>query len=103
MRGVRRFELVIIGALVLAGPSILQALTGGVVVTVALVHLALALALCWAVGAIVERTLDNYARQARQREIAQRIDQLRVARGLPSLSDDTPVRGENPGAGGQLR
>jgi hypothetical protein len=106
MRGVRRFELVIIGALVLSGPSLVEALTGAVAPTTALVHVALALLLCWAVGAIVERTIDSYARQARQKELAERIDQLRSARGLPpsaafSLPDSD--NGQNPGGGGGVR
>lgn len=78
MRGVRRFELVVIAALVLSSPSLMQAFNGGVAISTALVRFAAALLVCWAVGAIIERTLDNYARQARQKEIAARIAQLRA-------------------------
>lgn len=80
MRGVRRVELVVVGAIVLSIPSIQQAFSGGIAPTSALLRLAGALALCWAVGAVVERTLDTYARQARQKELAERIEQLRAAR-----------------------
>ncbi|MDA8288884.1 MAG: hypothetical protein M0014_10645 [Actinomycetota bacterium] len=80
MRGVRRFELVILAAIALSTPSILQALSGGISLTTALVRLALALAICWAVGAVVEGTLDNYARQARHKEIAERIERVKASR-----------------------
>lgn len=97
MRGVRRVELVIVASLVLSTPSILQAFGGGIAPVTALLRLAGALVLCWAVGAIVERTLDNYARQARQRELSQRIEQLRAARGqLVALPVQPPLPG--PGA-----
>ena len=90
LRGVRRVELVVVGAMVLSTPTILQAFSGGITLTSALVRLAGALALCWAVGAIVERTLDSYARQARQKELAERIEQLRVAQpGRAGPSDQT--------------
>ena len=81
MHGVRRVELVIVASLVLSTPSILQAFNGGITPATALLRLAGALVLCWAVGAMVERTLDNYARQARQRELSERIEQLRASRG----------------------
>lgn len=89
MRGVRRVELVVVGAIVLSTPSILQAFSGGIALTTALLRLAGALALCWAVGAVVERTLDAYARQARQKELNERIEQLRAARSaaVSSLSE----------------
>lgn len=80
MRGVRRVELVVVGAIVLSTPSILQAFSGGIALTTALLRLAGALVLCWAVGAIVERTLDTYARQARQKELAERIARVKAAR-----------------------
>lgn len=96
MRGVRRVELVVVGAIVLSTPSILQAFSGGIAVTTALLRLAGALLLCWAVGAIVERTLDAYARQARQKELAERIAQLRtqrtpVAQAPPGAAEGTPL------------
>ena len=80
MRGVRRVELVIVGAVVLSAPSIVQALSGGIAPTSALLRFAGALALCWVVGAIIEGTLDAYARQARQKELAEHIERLRAAR-----------------------
>jgi hypothetical protein len=80
MPGVRNVELVLVGAIVLAGPSLLQAFSGGMAVATALVHLALALALCWAAGAVVERVIDSYSREARRREFANRLAQLAEAR-----------------------
>lgn len=96
MRGVRRVELVVVGAVVLSVPSILQAFSGGITLTTALLRLAGALVVCWAVGAIVERTLDTYARQARQKELAERIEQLRAAhasetRALSAPADAAPA------------
>lgn len=96
MRGVRRVELVVVGSLVLSTPSILQAFDGGIAVSTALLRLAGALVLCWAVGAIVERTLDTYARQARQRELSQRIEQLRASRArLVALPVERPAPGQS--------
>lgn len=108
MRGVRRFELVIVAAVVVSAPSFAQAFSGGIAVTTALVRLAGALALCWAVGAIVEGTLDGYARQARQKELSDRIETLRASRaafwqgdtgpGGPSSEVDSPgTIGQGPG------
>ncbi len=90
IQGVRRFELVLIGALALSAPSLVQALTGGVGLTTALVHVALALALAWGVGAVLERTIDTYARQARQRELHARLERVRGARGLTASRGDLP-------------
>lgn len=77
MRGVRRFELVVVAAVLVSTPSLIQAFDGGITVTSAMIRLAVALAVSWAVGAIVEGTIDNYARQVRQRELAARIERLR--------------------------
>lgn len=107
MRGVRRVELVVVGAIVLSTPSILQAFSGGIALTTALLRLAGALALCWAVGAIVERTLDAYARQARQKELAERIEKLRAARiaavSPPSEAREGITLAPVPGDRGEVR
>jgi hypothetical protein len=97
MRGVRRFELVVIAALVFSSPSLLQAFNGGVAVSTALLRFAAALLVCWAVGAIVERTLDNYARQARQKEISARIAQLRGHPYGPTGTSEIVTHPMNPG------
>lgn len=95
LRGVRRFELVVVAAIAVSTPSILQALSGGISLTTALVRLALALAVCWAVGAVVEGTLDNYARQARHKEIAERIERVQASRaaffGGEAVGQDTEI------------
>jgi hypothetical protein len=93
--GVRRVELVVVGAVVLSTPSILQAFSGGIALTTALLRFAAALALCWAVGAIVERTLDTYARQARQKELAERIAKVR-AKQSTALSPPSARPGQTP-------
>jgi len=103
MRGVRRVELVVVAALVLSAPSIIQAFSGGIAMTSALVRLAGALALCWAVGAIVEGTLEAYARQARQKELAERIERLRssqaVGPGPVPGTSEIPGTSQVPGEG----
>lgn len=105
LRGVRRVELVIVAAIVLSTPTLLQAFSGGITMTSTLLRLAGALAICWAVGAIVERTLDAYARQARQKELAERIEQVRASRaaffGAARQADaGMPVAGD-PARGGE--
>ena len=65
MPGVKRFELVVVAALVVSLPSLAQAFSGGISLTSALVRVGLALLVCGAVGALVERTIDTYARDAR--------------------------------------
>jgi hypothetical protein len=76
MPGVRNVELVIFAALVLSAPSLLQAFSGGIGLPSALVHLTFALALCWAGGAIIERVIDTYSREARRRENVERLQRI---------------------------
>ncbi|HVC24884.1 MAG TPA: hypothetical protein VND23_03920 [Acidimicrobiales bacterium] len=80
MPGVKRIELVVVAALVVSLPSFAEAFDGGITVATALVRLSLGLLVCWAVGAIVERTIDTYAREARQKEIERRVTQSIAAR-----------------------
>jgi hypothetical protein len=80
MPGVRRFELVVVAALLVSFPSFEQAFAGAISPATALVRLGLALLVCGAVGAIVERTLDSYARDARQKEIERRVAEARATR-----------------------
>jgi hypothetical protein len=80
MPGVKRMELVVVAALVVSLPSFAQAFSGGITPAAAIVRLGLALLVCWALGAIVERTLDTYAREARQKEIERRVSQALAAR-----------------------
>ena len=57
-----------------------------------------ALLVCWALGAILERSVDAYARQARQRELVERIEAIRVARAdRRRLLAEGPVPDEHPG------
>lgn len=80
MPGVRNADRVIIGAIVLTLPSIDQAFGGGISAAACLVRFVLALVLCWAFGAIIERLFDTYSRQARQSELARRLQQIAAAR-----------------------
>ncbi|MDA8291642.1 MAG: hypothetical protein M0Z33_08200 [Actinomycetota bacterium] len=75
MPGVKRIELVVVAGVVVSLPSITEAFNGGITVATALVRLALGLLVCGAVGAIVERTIDTYAREARQKEIERRVSE----------------------------
>ena len=80
MPGVKRLELVVCAAIVVSLPSIEEAFNGGISIATALVRLSLGLVVCAAVGAIVERTLDRYAREARHKEIERRVTQRLAAR-----------------------
>jgi len=78
--GVKRFELVIVAAIAVSSTSFIQAFDGGISVAAAFVRFAVALVICAALGAIVERTIDAYARDARQKEIERRIAQALASR-----------------------
>jgi anti-sigma factor RsiW len=80
MPGVRNIELVILGALIVSAPSLIQAFSGGISLSTALLRLGIALALCWAAGAIVERVVDSYARESRRRMFKQEMARLAEAR-----------------------
>jgi hypothetical protein len=80
MPGVRNADRVIIGALVLSLPSFEQAFTGGISVAAVFVRFVLALLVCWGFGALIERLVDSYSRQARQTDLARRMQQLAAAR-----------------------
>jgi hypothetical protein len=73
-------ELVIVAAFVVSLPSLAQAFNGGIGIAAAFVRFALALLVCWALGAIVERTIDMYVRDSRQREIERRVTESLKAR-----------------------
>ena len=85
--GVRRPELVAAAAIVICLPSLPSVLDGGLSPSAALVRFALAMALCWAVGAVLERVLDTYSRQARQNEIRRAVEQARARFGQPGPDD----------------
>lgn len=78
--GVKRIELVVVAAIVVSLPSIVEAFDGGITVAAALVRIAIGLIVCGAVGAIVERTIDTYSREARQKEIERRVNEAIGAR-----------------------
>ena len=97
MPGVKRMELVVVAALLVSFPSFEQAFAGAVSPAAALVRFGLALLVCGAVGAIVERTIDAYARDARRKEIERRVAQARAAR--EAFWRDRPVPNVAPDGG----
>ena len=74
---VRRPEVVVAVAIALSLPMLPSFLDGAISPAGLLVRLAIALALCWAVAAVVERVYDNYARQARQAEVRKAMEEVR--------------------------
>ena len=76
--GVRRPELVVAAAIVLCLPSLPSVLNGGLSPAAAFLRFAVAIALCWAGAAIIERVLDTYSRQARQAEIRRAVEEARA-------------------------
>ena len=76
--GVRRPELVVAAAIVLCLPSLPSVLNGGLSPASAFLRFAIAIALCWAAAAVIERVLDTYSRQARQAEIRRAIEEARA-------------------------
>ena len=83
MPGVRNADRVLIGAIILSLPSLAQAFSGGISAAAALIRFVLALAVCWGFGALIERLVDSYSRQARQSDLARRMQQLAAARQSP--------------------
>ncbi len=103
--GVRRPELVVAAALVLSLPFLPSVLDGALSPAAGLVRFAIALVLCWALAAVVERVVDMYARQARQAEITRLLDEARArfgdyepgrAAGQSSGGDASPPVGGQP-------
>ncbi|MGH9088510.1 MAG: hypothetical protein ACRDYZ_10450 [Acidimicrobiales bacterium] len=90
--GVRRPELVVAGAIVLCLPFLPSVLDGGLSLASALVRFALAVTLCWAAGAVIERVLDTYSRQARQAEIRRAVEEARARFGAPGPQDGLPTQ-----------
>lgn len=100
--GVRHVDRVLIGALLLSSPTILQAFQGAQSVASALVRFAGALALCWAGAAIIERLYAQYSRQARRAEVTARLAQFAAAREaaaarLVEESRSSPMNRPGPG------
>lgn len=74
---VRRPELVVAAAIAVSLPMLPSFLDGAISVASALVRFALALVLCWAASALVERVYETYSRQARHAEIQRAVDEAR--------------------------
>lgn len=85
---VRRPELVIAAAIAVSLPMIPSFLDGAISVAAALVRFAVALALCWAASALVERVYGAYSRQARSTEIQQAIEEARRRAGQSPQGPD---------------
>jgi hypothetical protein len=82
--GVRRPELVIAAAIAISLPMLPSFLDGGISPVSAIVRFAIALALCWAAGSVIERVYDTYARHAREAEIQRAIEEARRRLSDPS-------------------
>lgn len=92
--GVRRPELVLLAAIVVSLPMLPSILNGGISVASGCIRFAIAIALCWAAGAVIERVYDTYSRQARQAQIRKSIEEAR-ARMEQARETATP---QGPGA-----
>ncbi len=88
--GVRRPELVVAAAIALCLPSLPSVLDGGLSPAAGLVRFGIALALCWVAGAVIERVVDTYSRQARQSELRRAVEQARARFGTPAPDDTAP-------------
>ena len=85
MPGVRHADRVILLAIVVTMPAILNAFDGALSPAALCTRFAAALMICWAAGAVIERIFDTYTRQARQTEIARQIARLAALRsGAPT-------------------
>jgi predicted naringenin-chalcone synthase len=101
MPGIRHVELVIVAAIALASPSIVQALNGGIAPATAIVRVVVALLVCWAGAAVVERITDNYSKEARQRELERRVEFIAQSRAeaVAKARAMEQQHGSGPGAG----
>jgi hypothetical protein len=98
MPGVRHADRVILLAITLSIPAIRETFGGAMSPASLFVRFAAALMLCWAGGAIVERVVDTYSRQARQNEIAKQIARLAALRAGkdPNAAHVSPSGGGTP-------
>jgi hypothetical protein len=78
--GVRRPELVLAAAIAVSLPMLPSFVSGAISLPALLVRFAIALALCWALGAVIERVYDSYARQARNAAIKEQLEEARRRR-----------------------
>jgi hypothetical protein len=92
--GVRRPELVLLAALILSLPMLPSIMSGGISVASGFLRFGVAIALCWAAGAVIERVYDTYSRQARQTQIRKAIDEARARMEQPGRETGT----SRPGA-----
>jgi len=76
--GVRRPDLVVAAALALSLPMLPSIMNGGISLASGFLRFAIALALCWAAGAVIERVYDTYSREARQAQIRKAIEEARA-------------------------
>ncbi|MGH8980036.1 MAG: hypothetical protein ACRDWE_03300, partial [Acidimicrobiales bacterium] len=76
--GVRRPELVLAAAMALSLPMLPSIMNGAISVASGFLRFAVALALCWAAGAVIERVYDTYSRAARQAQIQKAIAEART-------------------------
>ncbi len=77
LMGVRRPELVLAAAIAVSLPMLPSFVSGAISPPAILLRFAIALALCWALGAVIERVYDSYARQARNTAIRKQLEEAR--------------------------
>lgn len=94
--GVRRPELVLLAAIVVSLPMLPSVMNGGISVASGFLRFGVAIALCWAVGAVIERVFDTYSRQARQAQIRKAIEEARTR--LEQPGREHGVAGKRPRA-----
>lgn len=91
--GVRRPDLVVIAALALSLSMLPSILNGGISLASGFLRFAIALALCWAAGAVIERVYDTYSREARQSQVRKAIEEARARLAQPE-DGHTPHPGQ---------
>ncbi len=79
--GVRRPELVLAAAIALSLPMLASFVSGAINAVALLVRFAIALGLCWVLGAVIERVYTSYARQARNAAIRKQLEEARRRHG----------------------
>lgn len=89
--GVRRPELVLLAAIAVSLPMLPSILNGGISLASGFIRFAIAIALCWAAGALIERVYDTYSRQARQAQIRKAVEEARARL-------EQPAQAKRPGS-----
>lgn len=90
--GVRRPELVLLAAIAVSLPMLPSIMNGGISLASGFIRFAIAIALCWAAGALIERVYDTYSRQARQAQIRKAVEEARARLEQPARESASAKR-----------